>query len=168
VATASRVGQDEVGATGVSPADGIVNNGSGIRSFGTANNVGSGPLGPHRELVGRGGSEGVTGGEDDRASAGHLGRRHLADRRRLTDPIHPHEEPDGDAAIVGRGVERTVTGLEEGNQLGAQGRHQAVGRSIGPEVFENLLGSRNTHVTSQEYFFDEFELPGRECAPPAG
>jgi len=43
-----------------------------------------------------------------------------------------------------------------------------VAATIRTEVFENLLGSRNAHVTSQEYFFDKFELPGRERAPPAG
>jgi hypothetical protein len=96
-----------------------------------------------------------------------LGRRHLANRRRLTDPVDSDKKPHGNAIRIGRDVECAITSFEESNQLGAQGRHQAIGRSVGLKVFENLSGSRNTHVTSQKYFFDEFELLGGERAPTA-
>ena len=72
MAAAGRVGQHELGAPSMCSTDGVVNHGARIGTLGPANNVGPGPFGPHRELVGGGGPEGVSGSEDDGASGRHL------------------------------------------------------------------------------------------------
>jgi len=63
--------------------------------------VRTGAGGPGLELLGRGGAEGVAGGEDDGPAGLGLALGELADGGGLADAVDAHEEPD----VGGVGVE---------------------------------------------------------------
>ena len=89
-----RVGQHQVVAPGRGPLHGVEDDGARVAALGTADDLGAGALGPHAQLVGGGGPEGVPGGQQDRSPGGRLPPGQLADGGRLAHAVDPDDQPD--------------------------------------------------------------------------
>src|SRR5690606_35614683 len=78
-----------------------------------ADEVGPDPLRPDPELIDRAGAEGVARGEEDSLATALETIGELADRRRLADAVHTHDQVDGRGRVglLQRGIR--VSGVED-------------------------------------------------------
>ena len=91
--TTGRVGQDEVGTSGRRVFNGVEDHRAGVGALRSPHYRRSGAIGPHGQLVGRGGPEGIASREHQVAASGSLAATQLPDGGRLAHPVHTDEQP---------------------------------------------------------------------------
>ena len=114
-----------------------------------------------RELVGRGGAERVTGGEQDRAPGGGLAAGELADGRRLADAVHADDEPDVGRALLAVEAELPARGRLQQVADGVAERGEEVvaashlfGLDLGAQVGQERVGGGDADVGTDEGLFE--------------
>ena len=114
----------------------------------------AGALGPHAELLGGRGPEGVARGHDDPAALGLLLAGDLADGGGLADAVDPDEQPHvGRARLV---AQAAVAARQLVLELGLQPiqQHLGVGDRLGlgrgPQLVEDLAGGGHADVGPDE------------------
>ena len=162
--------EDQVVVPGRCALDGVEHDRARVTAFGPAHDRNPCALGPQLELLSGRRPEGVSGGKDDGAAVCDLATGDLADRRRLSDPVHSHEEPDirrtlfeTERHAAGR-VERLAKVFLERVENGF-GPFQVAGADPRPEVFDQSRRRLHADIGPQECFFQV--VPGRLVDRPA-
>ena len=140
----------------------------GIAALVAPHELGAGPLGPRRELLGRRGAERVARGQQHRAAVADLLAADLADRRGLADAVDADEQPHVRRSRLGLEAQRAVgacrgaariVGLQRVEQCSAVGdllglrpwpaaRRAARSVTSTPTSARSSASSRSSHVSS--------------------
>ncbi len=124
--SAGRVGQNEIEVTRRGPLDGVEDDGTGVATLATADELDAGPLRPGRQLLGGRGAERVAGGEQHAPTSGDLLVGHLADARRLANTVDADEQPDVGSTFAVE-LQRAVGAGEAFLHLQSQGVEELLG-----------------------------------------
>src|SRR5690606_32941960 len=117
-----------------------------------------GALTPQLQLLGRGGAEGVGGGQDDLLPRTGVAGGELADGGGLAGPVHPRDQPHGGA--LGTAVEPAVNDrqlqpqdlLEQRERLGARA-HALLAAAVA-QTLDQLQGSLDPHISGDQGFLE--------------
>ncbi len=140
--------------------DAIEDHARRIPALDAADDLDVAALGPHGELFGRCGAEGVAGGHQHRVAFGFEPLAQLADRGGLADTVHPDEQPDVGLALVDR--ERTILvgdlgthALLEQPEDGFAAVDLLLLRRL-PHTVEQLHGGQDADVGPDQRLFEVF------------
>ena len=155
------VADHDIVAARLGRLNGVVHDRPGVGAGLASDELAAGPLGPQPKLLGRGGAEGVAGGEQYGAAELLLQvPRHLADRRGLAAAVHAHYEdhggPDGQVDRV------AVEPRRVGQQLAQAAREvlpslQLAALGLRLQPFDDLRGRGRTHVGVDERLLEVLE-----------
>ena len=130
---------------------------TGVGTLVGTDDVGPRAVGPELELVAGRGAKGVARRQDDRTTGLGLVPRQFSDGRRLADAVHPHEEPDRHAPLIGAGAHRPVA-AQRVQQRRADRLGHALGSAVGAQLLEQRASGGDADVRAQEHLFDHVEL----------